>query len=234
MADFDVIVIGAGHNGLTTAAIMAKAGRRVLVLERRDVAGGMCAGEEFHPGYRSAGLLHDTAQVRSGLVDALQLDQYGLEMTPATPVLIPEADGPGVVLSSNDEATAAELLRLGDQDANAWRRYRAFVAGARRVIEPLLNEIPPDLARIGLLDSGSIPTLLKSGMALRKLGGEGMNELLRVPPMCVADWLNEYFHHDLVKGGLAHAAILGTWAGPWSPGTAANLLLLECTTGESV
>ena len=79
VAQYDVIVIGAGHNGLATAAILARAGRKVLVLERRDIIGGMCAGEEFHPGYRSAGLLHDTQQLRPGLVDALRLGEYGLE-----------------------------------------------------------------------------------------------------------------------------------------------------------
>lgn len=235
MAQYDVIVIGAGHNGLATAAILARAGRKVLVLERREVTGGMCAGEEFHPGYRSAGLLHDTNQLRSGLIDALRLTEYGLEMTPAAPVLIPEEAGSGIMLGGDDEAAAREIARVcGDRDAEGWRRYRRFVADARRVIEPLLNEIPPDLARVGTLESGSIQALLKSGMALRKLGRDGMAELLRVPPMCVADWLNEFFAHDLVKGALAHAAISGTWAGPWSPGTAANLLLLECSTGGSI
>jgi phytoene dehydrogenase-like protein len=234
VSGFDVIVIGAGHNGLAAAAILARAGRRVLVVERRDVAGGMCAGEEFHPGYHTAGLLHDTAQVRAGLVDALQLAQHGLETDPAGSVLIPEENGPGLVLSADEDATARELARVSERDARRWRDYRAFIAGTRRVIEPLLNEIPPDIARIGTLDGGSLATLLKSGVALRTLGRAGMTELLRVPPMCVADWLNEYFESDLVKGALAHAAIAGTWAGPWSPGTAANLLLLECTAGAPV
>jgi phytoene dehydrogenase-like protein len=235
VAQYDVIVIGAGHNGLTTAAILAKAGRRVLVLEKRDNAGGMCAGEEFHPGYRHAGLLHDTNQVRPGLVDALGLTESGLEMTPTAPLLVPEENGPGIVLSGDEDATAREISRVcGDTDVAGWRRFRRFVATARGVLEPLLNEIPPDIGRIGTIESGSIQTLLKSGMAMRKLGKDGMAELLRVPPMCVADWLNEFFAHDLVKGALAHAAISGTWAGPWSPGTAANLLLLECTTGKSV
>ena len=235
MAQYDVIVIGAGHNGLATAAILARAGRKVLVLERREVTGGMCAGEEFHPGYRSAGLLHDTNQLRPGLIDALRLGEYGLEMTAAAPVLVAEEKGSGLLLSADEDATKREISRAcGESDAKGWTRYRASISAARGVIEPLLNEIPPDLARVGTLESGSIQALLKSGMAMRKLGRDGMAELLRVPPMCVADWLNEFFAHDLVKGALAHAAISGTWAGPWSPGTAANLLLLECSTGGSI
>ncbi|HEX6791518.1 MAG TPA: NAD(P)/FAD-dependent oxidoreductase [Candidatus Krumholzibacteria bacterium] len=231
---YDVIVIGAGHNGLATAAILAKAGRKVVVLERRDVTGGMCAGEEFHPGYRTDGLLHDTAQLRPGLVEALELSRHGLETGPVAPVLVPEADGPGVVLSADAAATEKELARLGDGEVRGWRAYRGFIADARRVIEPLLNEIPPDVTRLGTMDSGSLPTLLRSGMALRKLGREKITGLLRVPPMCVADWLNEFFAGDLLKGALAHAAISATWAGPWSPGTAANLLLLECSATGSV
>jgi len=234
VAGFDVIVIGAGHNGLTTACVLARAGRKVLVLERRDVVGGMCAAEEFHPGFRTAGLLHDTAQVRPGLIEALHLDENGLELGRAEPVLIPESDGPGVFLSADVGVTSMELSRLGASESAGWRDYRAFVERARKVIEPLLNEVPPDLMRAGTLGGDSFGTLLRSGLALRRMGRNNMVQLLRVPPMAVADWVNEYFRHDLVKGALAHAAIAGTWAGPWSPGTAANLLLLECTTSGSI
>jgi phytoene dehydrogenase-like protein len=101
------------------------------------------------------------------------------------------------------------------------------------VVEPLLNEIPPDLAAGGL---GGMPlgALARSAWAAHRLGRDDLAELLRVPPMCVADWLNEWFESDLLKVGLANAALVGTWAGPWSPGTAANLLLLECATTRSI
>ncbi len=230
----DVIVIGSGLNGLTTACILARAGRKVVVLERRDVAGGLAAAEEFHPGYRSPGLLHDTAQLRLGVVDALHLAEHGLDLAPPDPVLFPEAKGPGLVISSDEDATVAEIGRRSQRDVKAWKDHRAFVARVRRVIEPLLNDTPPDVAAIGTLHSGSLGTLVKSAMSFRRLGGHDMTELLRIPPMCVADWMNEWFETDLLKAGLAHGALVGLWAGPWSPGTAANLLLSECTETRSV
>ncbi len=234
MARYDVIVIGAGHNGLAAACILAKAGRKVVVVERRDVTGGLCASAEFHPGYRTPGILHDTAQLRLDVAETLRLDQHGLDLAPPSPVLFAGSGGSGVVIHPSTDTTAAEIARLSGRDAERWREYRAFIDGARRVIEPLLNDIPPDIAAIGSLQSGSLGTLLKSAMAFQRMGRREMAELLRVPPMCVADWMNEWFETDLLKAGLAHGAVLGLWAGPWSPGTAANLLFAECTASRSV
>ncbi len=241
MTRYDVIVIGAGHNGLTTACLLARAGRKVLVLEKRAAVGGLCAPEEFHPGYHAPGVLHDTAQLRTGLLEDLHLDEHGLDLTPPEPTLFVSPNGgDGVLINVSDAAaTAAEITRLSANDAKRWIEYRAFIERARDLIEPLLSETPPDIARLGSMGLGglggmSLGTLARLAGAAQRFGRHDLAGLLRIPPMCVADWLNEWFESDLVKGGLAHAAIQGTWAGPWSPGTAANLLLLECTTRHSV
>lgn len=238
---YDVIVIGAGHNGLTTACLLARAGRKVLVIEKRAVVGGLCAPEEFHPGYHAPGILHDTAQLRTELLDDLHLDEHGLDLVPAEPTLfVSSSDSTGAVINISDPAaTAAEITRVSANDAKRWGEYRAFIERARDLIEPLLNETPPDLASLGSMGPGAfgglpLGTLMRLANAARRFGRHELAGLLRIPPMCVADWLNEWFESDLVKGGLAHAAIQGTWAGPWSPGTAANLLLLECSTRQSV
>ncbi len=237
---YDVIVIGAGHNGLTTACLLARAGRRVVVLERRDVVGGLCAPEEFHPGYHAPGILHDTAQLRTSLLGDLHMDEHGLDLVPPEPTLFASPDTGGVLIHpSDDAATAAEIARVSPTDARRWVEYRAFISRAREIIEPLLSEAPPDLARLGSVGPaalGGFPlaTAVSVAKAARRFGRREIAGLLRIPPMCVADWLNEWFESDVVKGGLAHAAIQGMWAGPWSPGTAANLLFLESTTRQSV
>lgn len=237
---YDVVVIGAGHNGLTTACLLARAGRRVLVVEKRGVVGGLCAPEEFHPGYRSPGILHDTAQIRVGLLEDLHLDEHGLDLAPAEPTLFASNDRRGVVISpADDAATASDIARVSPNDAERWIEYRAFIARARDVIEPLLYEAPPDLSRLGKLGPGGLggmplATAARTARVLRRFGHRDLAGLLRILPMCVADWLNEWFESDILTGGLAHGALVGTWAGPWSPGTAANLLLLECTARHSV
>jgi phytoene dehydrogenase-like protein len=237
---YDVIVIGAGHNGLTTACLLAKAGRRVLVVEKRGTVGGLCAPEEFHTGYHAPGILHDTAQLRAGLLHDLHLDEHGLDLAPAEPTLFAGADGSGVLIRpADDAATAADIARVSPHDAKRWGEYRAFIARARDVLEPLLSETPPDLLRLGTFGPrglGGMPlaAAARTARAVQRYGHHDLAGLLRIPPMCVADWLNEWFESDLLKGGLAHGALVATWAGPWSPGTAANLLLLECTTRHSV
>ena len=237
---YDVIVIGAGHNGLTAACMLARAGRRVLVLEKNATIGGLCAPEEFHKGYTAPGILHDTAQLRTRILDDIHLDEHGLDLRPPEPTLFAGRNGDGVVVRLGDVgATAAEIARVSPNDAKRWVDYRVFIERARDLIEPLLAEAPPDMERLGTFGFGNVGglplgTANRTAKALRKFGRKDIAGLLRIPPMCVADWLNEWFESDIVKGGLAHGAIQASWAGPWSPGTAGNLLLLECSTRNSV
>ena len=118
---YDVIVIGAGHNGLTTACMLARAGRSVLVIEKRAVVGGLCAPEEFHPGYHAPGILHDTAQLRTGLVTDLHLDEHGLDLAPPERTLFTSpSDGSGVLIDLSDpENTAAEITRVSSERCRA-------------------------------------------------------------------------------------------------------------------
>ncbi len=220
---YDVVVIGAGHNGLTAAAFLAKAGRKVLVLERRKIVGGLAAGEEFFPGYRTAGLLHDTAGVRRWVVDGLGLEKHGLAFqTQPRPVFVPQEAGPGILLWEDPSLAKEELSQHSARDAERYQEYRNFLQRITSVIGRLLDQPPPDIFEPGLKD---FVALGRSALSLRFLGERDMMDLLRIAPMCVGDYLGEWFETELVKAALAGPAIFSTYAGPWSPGSNANLLL---------
>ena len=229
---YDVIVIGAGHNGLTAAALLAKKGRRVLVLERRDLVGGLAAGEEFHTGYQTAGVLHDSGQIRAGLVKSLDLKSHGLEIQPGRPSFLAlDLKGRGMLLGNKDRRTAKEINFYSPEDARQYLKYRKFIKRVAGVVNRIFEEPPP---AVESLDGRTLWDLFRTGFALRRLDKTTMLEFFRISPMCVADWLNEWFENNCLKAALAGAGLCGNFAGPWSPGTAFNLLVWESSAKHSV
>ena len=223
---YDVIIIGAGHNGLTAAALLAKQGRKVMALERRSIIGGLAAGEEFHPGYYTAGLLHDTSQVRTRIVKALDLKSHGLKILAQRPsVLALDPEGQGILLSNKDRHTAKEIGFYSPEDADQYLRYRKFIKRVAGVVNRLFDELPP---AVSLPDCRTLWDLFRTGFALRRLGKKTMLELLRIAPLSAADWLNEWFETGCLKSALANAGLGGNFAGPLSPGSAFNVLSWEC------
>ena len=218
----DVIVIGAGHNGLVCAGLLAKAGRKVVVLERREILGGLCAGEEFHPGYRHTGLLLDTTGLRPWVVEALDLTRHGLAYESKWPRYFSPAGSGDLCISCAPNGGS----ELDAQVAPRWAAFLDFVHRVRPAVEPLLNEAPVDLAQAGARD---LLSLLRHGWAARRLGKRDMMELLRIPPMSVADWLREWLPSEQLCAVWSMPAVSGTWMGPRSPGSATNLLRSLCT-----
>jgi len=234
MSKYDVIVIGAGHNGLTTAIILAKKGKKVLIVEKRNIIGGIAAGEEFHPGYSTTGLLHDTSMVRHEVIKKLQLENYGLQYERTRPdVTILAKDGRSITIQSDIEATVSAIMEVSEHDAKAYRSYQEFLKKISRVINDFMDNPPPNID-VENLTMASLVILAKKGMMLKGLGNKTMMELLKVAPMSVTDFLNEKFETDFLKAGIAAPALYGAYAGPWSGYSTINLLLWECASRNSI
>lgn len=256
----DAIVIGAGQNGLAAAARLAAAGRKVAVLERRGAVGGLAGAVEIHPGYRVPGILHDEGRVSTRSATVLGLERHGLAWRDAPPVFLAETGGPGILVpgtgttgsrgggdsgkgsdggdggdrhdrSHGGMATAAagEIGARSRRDAAAWLRYRAFLDKLRPLLDSVMSAPPPPLSPAS---AGDLWELARRGARLWRHGRRDTLELLRVAPMCVADYLDELFETPLLVAGLAAPAVIGTWAGPWSAGTNTNLLLAEAVPGR--
>jgi len=204
----------------------------VLVLERRAVLGGLAAGGEFHPGYRSVGVLHDTAGVRSSVIDKLNLASHGLQLrSEKGAVFAPQQDGPGLLLFDDPAHARGELVAHSEADAARYVEFRAFLSRVGGPLRRILADPPPPTAPRGLSQHLD---LLKKAWAIRGLGQETMYELLRIGPACLQDWLDEWFETDVLKAVLAAPSLLGTWCGPRSAGTTALALMQACTSERSV
>jgi phytoene dehydrogenase-like protein len=225
----DVIVIGGGPNGLAAAALLAKGGLKPLVLERREVVGGAAVTEEFHPGFRASTVAHTAGPLRPSLVAALELQRHGLEWTlPEPRVFAPHPDGRGLSLFGDPARSAAELARFSARDAARYTEFHASLGRLSAVLARLLELTPPDMERPDLRD---LFPLAGFGWALRRLGRQDGQDLLRWGPMAVADYAQEWFETPLLAAVIAARGIQGMMAGPWSAGTTANLLL-QAAAGE--
>ena len=208
MSSVDAVVLGADIEGLVAAAALARAGRAVLLLEQGDVIGGVAAGEEFHPGYRSAGVVHEVGCLRRKHLGFLELEGHGLAW------------------SDGDAWT--RLPAAQGADAEALARWREFIARVRPWVNELIDSPPPAAAQPAAAD---LLGLAKTSFSLRRLGERDMFELLRIASLPLADWMGECFEDEALRVALAAPALLGTVLGPRAPGTAALLCLRACLAG---
>jgi phytoene dehydrogenase-like protein len=219
----DTIVIGAGHNALVTAFYLAKAGRKPLVLERRNIAGGCATSEEFAPGYRSATLAHTLGPLRPAIVRDMQLERRGVRFVYPDPRLVSVApDGRALVFSTDPGRTADAIRPFSAKDATRYPEFCATLGRIGGFLSGLLEMTPPSIDSPSRSD---VWALLKTGRKFRALGRKESFALLRWGPMAVADLVAEWFETDLLQASIAARAIHGTAMGPWSAGTGAVLML---------
>jgi phytoene dehydrogenase-like protein len=232
MATRDIIIIGAGHNGLVTAYYLAKAGLKPLVLERRGIIGGACVTEEFHPGFRCSTLATSTGPLLPQIVRDLQLERHGVEfITPRVRVFSPEANGRSLCLFEDPRRTADELARLSAHDAKSYPDFVKTFARIGRALAPLLTMTPPNIDKPA---KGELWNLGKLGWGIRGLGKKDEYRLLRYGPTAIADLAAEWFETELLRATVAARGIFGAFAGPWSAGTSAALLLQAATDGNAI
>ena len=210
----DVIVVGGGHNALTAAAYLARAGLRVCVLERRDVLGGACVTEELWPGYRVSRASYVVSMLQPKVVADLRLREHGYEPIPLDPPYATVAGGTPVFFHDDAAAAQASIARVSPRDARAYPEFMALLERAAAFVRPLLLKAPP-----GGLRSVMPWAARGAGLSRRRL-----HELYRLMTMSVGDLLDEWFENDALKGCLASTGVVGVWAGPYTPGTAYNLL----------
>lgn len=221
MAGYDAIVIGGGHNGLVTAAYLARAGRRTLVLEARDHIGGAAETADLG-GVRIPRLADTVGRLRPGVVKDLDLRSHGLRLVaPAVRVFAPQPDGRAVTLFSDVARTVEGLRTFSARDGDAYPGFDRLVRSLGRFLAELNAETPPDIKAPGI---GDALTGLKLGRTFRGLGRHDSHTILRVLPMAVADFVTEAFETDALQATIAWRGVRHSFLGPWSAGSTAILL----------
>jgi phytoene dehydrogenase-like protein len=227
-----VIIIGAGHNGLVTAAYLAKAGLKPLVLERRDVVGGTAVTEEIHPGFRCSTLAHTVGPLMPQINSDLGLDRLGVEViSPPVRVTTFAQDGRTLSIYSDQKRMVGELERFSATDEKKYPEFAQSFSRIGKVLAPLLAMTPPTVDKPAL---GEVWNLGKVGLAFRGLGKKDEFRLLRWGPMAVADLVAEWFETEVLRATVASRGIFGAFAGPWSAGSSTGLLLQAGTDGHAV
>jgi len=218
---YDAIVIGGGHNGLTNAAYLAKAGKKVLVLERRHVLGGAAVTEEIVPGFLFSECSYVVSLLRPEIIRELDLPRHGLEILPLDGTFTPMPSGDYLWRMNDHGKTVREIRRHSRIDAEAYEEFSKMMTPMCRFVKPILSMIPPDPTTLKPKDLKQLHFLLQR---FRNLSSDERYTLVQLMTMSAADFLNQWFETDVLKATMSASGIIGTFLGIRSPGTAYVLL----------
>src|SRR5215813_8866999 len=227
MPRYNAIIIGGGHNGLVTAAYLARAGKKVLVLEKRELIGGCAVTEEIWPGYRVSTASYLTSLMQERIIHELELEKYGYHVDAKDPAFFSAfPDGSHFFMWQDRAKTLAEIAKFSKRDAEVYPAYEDQLERLAVVVEDLLLTTPPHFppAAMDLVD------YLRLAGKLRGLGAKDIVALIKVFTQSAADFLDEWFESEQVKVTLATDGVIGANGGPRSPGTA-YILLHHCMGG---
>ena len=218
---YDVIVIGGGHNGLTNAAYLARAGKKVLVLERRHVLGGAAVTEEIFPGFKFSVCSYVVSLLRPEIIRDLDLPRHGLEILPLDGTFTPMPSGDYLWRVNDHGKTHREIARHSKVDAEAYDEFGKAMQAMCRFVKPILSMVPPDPST---LNPRELMKLLFLGKRFQGLASEDKYNQVQLMTMSAIDFLDQWFETDVLKATMSASGIIGTFLGVRSPGTAYVLL----------
>ncbi len=224
---YDAIVIGGGHNGLTNGAYLAKAGLRTLILERRPLVGGAAITEELRPGFWFTSFSYALSLLRPEIIHELELVKHGFMPILMPTTFCPAEDGDYLLLGQDHAENQKEIARHSPHDADAYDAFDHDITKVLQAIKPLFDAPPPDIFSD---DPEELVALAALGSRFRRLEKKVLHDAVRLLTGSAADFLDDYFESELIKGYLASSAIIGTKVGPYSQGS--GLVLLYHLMGE--
>ena len=217
---YDAIVIGGGHNGLTAAAYFARAGKEVLVLERRYVLGGAAVTEEVFPGFKFSVCSYVVSLLKANIIRELMLPKFGLELLPLESTFTP-LENDYLMRTADPDETYREMYRHSPRDAETYTRFGPLMGQIGMAVRPILETIPPNAIRPSFPDLSAMKKLLNH---FKTLSSEQFEYLTKLMTMSSADFLDEWFEFEPLKATMSASGIIGTFMGPRSPGSAYVML----------